>query len=91
MNETFMDVVIYTKQHAADMLTKKHNFTITMTDLKFRAWPQTFKGTNPHEAGGNAMTTHTVIGWYNSFHGDGILYCAGKYRYVKKFKSMMKW
>ena len=49
------------KQHAAEMLTKKHN-TITTSDVEFWAWPQTFGSTNPHGPGGNAITTHTVIG-----------------------------
>ena len=78
-------------QRAAEILSRKNDYNITITDLEFWAWPQTFGGTNPHGAGGNMITTCTVIGWRSLFHGDGVLYCAGKYRYVNRFKPMMRW
>lgn len=79
------------KVKCSELLSKKNNFTITIDNLELFCWPQTFGSTNPFGPGGNAMTTHTVFCYRNTFHNDCVLILLGRFQYRDVFTPSMQY
>lgn len=79
------------KIQAAEILTKKNDFTVTVDDLEFWAYPQTFGSTNPFGGGGSMMTTFTIISFRNTFEDDCVLFLMDRPQYHQRFKPMLRY
>jgi len=66
---------------------------ISVDEIEFFAWPGTFSSTAGPSGGcgGQTISTYTILGFKNVYNDEGILFCCGNWKKVKRFKPFMQW
>ena len=79
--------------HELHKLKIEASIRIGCDDVEMFSWPVMFGSTAGPGGGigGCMMTTFQVYGFRDVASDKGVLYCAGKWKYVKPFKPLMGW
>ncbi len=87
----FKEVVI--KHFHRAQLKSGTKFRASWEDLTYYAYPCTFGSTaGPHEGmGGCAMSMFTIHAFVSEMTGDAVLFCAGKYKYMRSWEAKKGW